>query len=231
VTSNFRHTDTWLSLGLAFVGGYGDAASFVLARTFTGHVTGNLVLGAIAVAAHDWRATLGPLSAIVTFLIGVVLSMLIVRPLNAWPSWPFLPATMGIEVVLMVAASLAMASGVAHRVEIFVILVSLALGLQNGAFRHAGGISVHTTYLTGMITSIISSETEKYSSEALPAPARAANPKIGLLCGIWIAFVLGAGTGAAMVRHFGALGMLGAALLLITLILHNSMASQMAPVI
>jgi hypothetical protein len=34
-----------------------------------------------------------------------------------------------------------------------------------------------------------------------------------------------------MVLHFGALGMLGAALLLITLILHNSMASQMAPVI
>ena len=66
--------DVWLSFGLAFVGGYGDAASFVLAKTFTGHVTGNLVLGAIAVAARDWRATLGHLSAIVTFLIGVLLS-------------------------------------------------------------------------------------------------------------------------------------------------------------
>ena len=32
---------TWLSCGLAFVGGYGDAASFILAKTFTGHVTGN----------------------------------------------------------------------------------------------------------------------------------------------------------------------------------------------
>jgi uncharacterized membrane protein YoaK (UPF0700 family) len=80
VTSGIRQTDTWLSLGLAFVGGYGDAASFVLAKTFTGHVTGNLVLGAIAVAAQDWRATLGHLTAIVTFLIGVVLSMLIARP-------------------------------------------------------------------------------------------------------------------------------------------------------
>ena len=58
MTSNIRQTDIWLSLGLAFVGGYGDAASFVLAKTFTGHVTGNLVLGAIAVAAQDWRATL-----------------------------------------------------------------------------------------------------------------------------------------------------------------------------
>jgi uncharacterized membrane protein YoaK (UPF0700 family) len=42
--SGTRKTDAWPASGLAFVGGYGDAASFVLAKTFTGHVTGNLVL-------------------------------------------------------------------------------------------------------------------------------------------------------------------------------------------
>src|ERR1700684_3903677 len=103
VPTNIRLTDTWLSLGLAFVGGYGDAAGFVLAKTFTGHVTGNLVLGAIAVAAHDWRATLGHLSAIVTFLIGVLLSTLLAKPLKARSSWPLLPTVMGIEVILIVA--------------------------------------------------------------------------------------------------------------------------------
>jgi uncharacterized membrane protein YoaK (UPF0700 family) len=41
---NPAQPDRWLSFGLAFVGGYGDAASFILAKTFTGHVTGNLVL-------------------------------------------------------------------------------------------------------------------------------------------------------------------------------------------
>jgi uncharacterized membrane protein YoaK (UPF0700 family) len=219
--------DVWLSFGLAFVGGYGDAASFVLAKTFTGHVTGNLVLGAIAVAAHDWRAMLGHLSAIVTFLIGVLLGVLIVRPLTAWPSWPLLPTIMAIEVILIVAASLVLASDVPHGVAIFVICVSLALGLQNGAFRRVGGISVHTTYLTGMITSLISTEAEKYPSGEAPPPIRASDPKMRLLCGIWAAFVLGAGTGAAMVLHFKALGMLGAALLLIVLILRNSKAAQM----
>jgi uncharacterized membrane protein YoaK (UPF0700 family) len=218
VLSNIRQTDTWLSFGLAFVGGYGDAASFVLAKTFTGHVTGNLVLAAISVAALDWRAALEHLSAIVTFLIGISLSVLIVRTLKAWPS---LPTIMGIEVILIVAASLALASNMAHKVEIFVIFVSLALGLQNGAFRRVGGINVHTTYLTGMITSLISTETEKYASEVVPPAVRAPDPKMGLLCGIWIAFVLGAGTGAAMVLHFKALGMLGAALLLIPLVLRE----------
>jgi uncharacterized membrane protein YoaK (UPF0700 family) len=106
VPSNVDQTDAWLSYGLAFVGGYGDAASFVLAKTFTGHVTGNLVLAAIAVAALDWRGALGHLSAIVTFLIAIVVSVLIVRPLKAWSSWPLLPTIMGIEVILIVAASL-----------------------------------------------------------------------------------------------------------------------------
>ena len=219
--SNFSQTDMWLSLGLAFVGGYGDAAGFVLAKTFTGHVTGNLVLAAIAVAAHDWRAMLGPLSAVVTFLLAIFVSVLIVRLLKAWSSWPLLPAIMGIEIILILAASLALASGVAHGVEIFVIFVSLALGLQNGAFRRAGGISVHTTYLTGMITSLISTEAEQYASRVVPPPVSAHDPKISLLCGIWIAFVLGAGTGAAMVLHFGAVGMLGAAVPLILLVLRE----------
>jgi len=110
--------DAWLSFGLAFIGGYGDAASFVLAKTFTGHVTGNLVLGAIAVPTQDWRAMLGPLSAIVTFLLGVVLSVLIARPLKVWPSWLLLPTIMGIEVILIVGAALVLTSGMARRVEI-----------------------------------------------------------------------------------------------------------------
>jgi len=215
VLSNIRQTDLWVSLGLAFVGGYSDAASFVLAKTFTGHVTGNLVLAAIAVVAHDSRAALEHISAIVTFVIGISLSVLIVRPLKAWPS---LPTIMTIEVILIVSASLALASDIAH-VEIFVIFMSLALGLQNGAFRRVGGISVHTTYLTGMITSLISTETEKYASDVVPPAVRALDPKIGLLYEIWIAFVLGAGAGAAMVLRFKALGMLGAALLLIPLLL------------
>ena len=93
--SNIRKTDACLSFGLAFVGGYGDAASFVLAKTFTGHVTGNLVLPAIAVAARNWRAVLEHSSAVVTFLLGISLSVVTVRPLKAWPSWPLLPTVMG----------------------------------------------------------------------------------------------------------------------------------------
>jgi hypothetical protein len=60
-----------------------------------------------------------------------------------------------------------------------------------------------------------------------PSPMRAPDPKMHLLCGIWAGFVLGAGTRAAMVLHLIALGMLGAALLLIVQILRNSRRAQM----
>ena len=61
--------DRWLSFGLAFVGGYGDAVSFILAKTFTGHVTGSLVLAAVSIAARDWRVSIARVSCSM-FLVG-----------------------------------------------------------------------------------------------------------------------------------------------------------------
>src|SRR5229473_6416372 len=100
----------WLSFGLALIGGYGDAAGFVIAKTFTGHVTGSLVLATIGVAAHDWRATLGHVSAVVFFLVGIPLSILLERALAAWSSWPLLSTIMGIEVILIATAYFALVS-------------------------------------------------------------------------------------------------------------------------
>jgi len=210
--------DKWLSFGLAFVGGYGDASGLVLAGTFTGHVTGNLVLVAVSVSTHEWRATLGHLLAIVTFLTGVFLSVLITRLLNAWPPRSFLPSIMGIEMILIAAASLALSSHAAIHFELFVFCVSLALGLQNGAFRRAGGISVHTTYLTGMITRLITTEAGNLVSQAPPRPASLADPKITVLGGIWASFLAGAVAGAAMVLRFKERSILGAAVVLFLMI-------------
>lgn len=211
--------EVWLSIGLAFVGGYGDAAGFVLAKTFTGHVTGNLVLGAISIAALDGRATIGHLVAIASFLLGIFLSVLLVRSLETRTTWSLLRAVMAIEVFLIVSASLALQFPFAPGTTAFVVCVSLALGLQNGAFRHAGGISVHTTYLTGMITNLITKKAEEHTAQAVPQATP--RPKMNLLVSIWIAFVLGAGVGAAIAFRFRGSGMLGAALILITLMLFH----------
>jgi uncharacterized membrane protein YoaK (UPF0700 family) len=224
--SEGRSPDRSLSFVLAFIGGYGDAISFVLAKTFTGHITGSLVLGAIAVAARDWRGTLARFLAVMCFLGGIILSELVARAVAKRPSWPFLSGAIGIEVFLMVVAYFVLESHAAARLESFVVCMALALGLQNGAFRRTGGVSVHTTYLTGMITGLITTQAETYLSPKAPVPKTAAKPRFGLLYGIWTAFVLGAGAGATVVFKFGAFAVLGAAMLLVAIIVRNSIVGS-----
>lgn len=232
MSANTFKSDPWLSFGLAFVGGYGDAAGFVLAKTFTGHVTGSLVLAAIAIATQDWRATLSHLSAVGCFLAGIFFSVLMARPLAAWPSIPVLSVVMGIEVILIAAGCLALASHLGPRVETFVVCVSLALGLQNGAFRRTGGISVHTTYLTGLITGLLASKAEQYAVPSAFRTSATPDPKSSLLYGIWFAFVLGAAAGAAIVFRFSGIGILGAAIVLFALTVRNSFgASRFHPAV
>jgi uncharacterized membrane protein YoaK (UPF0700 family) len=218
-----RRTNITLSLGLAFVGGYGDAADFVLADAFTGHATGNLVLAAIRLAGHDWRTCFRRLSAVALFLTGILLSLGLERLTVRRPSGSALLTAIGVEVVLIVASYFAVTSHLSRRLELFISCMSVALGLQNGAFRRAGGISAHTTYLTGMITDLITTEpeVENYNSRAARRQESASDPKVTLLSSIWLAFVLGAATGAMMVLRLKALGILGAAMLLFALMIYS----------
>src|SRR6267143_1358350 len=196
--SENHQIDSWLSFGLAFVGGYCDAAGYVLAKTFTGHVTGTLVLAAISVAGHDWRALLRQLLAIALFLTGVVSILISERFIARAPSRFLLPVVMSVQIVLISTAYFALTSHLTVKFGLFVGCMSLALGLQNGAFRQAGGISVHTTYLTGMITSLLKTEAQRQSSETAVHDKLASAQKVRLLGGVWIILKVSADVGAAM---------------------------------
>ncbi len=217
--SENHRSDSWLSFGLAFVGGYCDASGYVLAKTFTGHITGALVLAAISVAGHDWRTFLRHLLAIALFLTGVVSILISERFIATTPSRFLLPVVMGVEVVLILTAYFALTSNLAAKFALFVSCMSLALGLQNGAFSQAGGISVHTTYLTGMITSLLKTETQRHSFQTTAGNEPASDQKVRLLGGVWLAFVLGATVGAAMVFWLRTLGVVGAAFLLLVMVI------------
>jgi uncharacterized membrane protein YoaK (UPF0700 family) len=222
VTSEHPQSNVWLSLGLAFIGGYADAAGFLLANTFTGHITGNLVLSAISVARADWPTFSRRVLAIALFLAGILCSVILERFVARRRAWSLLPAMMGIEIALILLAYCALTSHLAAQLEVFITCMSLALGLQNGGFHKAGGLSVHTTYLTGMITDLVRTEAEQYTSGAALSRASAPDPKRSILCGIWLAFVLGAAIGAAMVFRLEALAIVGAALLLFATLIREA---------
>lgn len=219
MTDEIYPPDRWDSFGLAFVGGFGDAAGFVLAKTFTGHVTGSLVLGAIAMAGHDWRGIFAHFSATASFLAGIPLSVVIGR--NLASSRLLLPTALAIEATLISTAYFVLAFHLAGGVEIFVACASLALGLQNGVFRRTADISVHTTYLTGLITGLLAREMGGRASSLAPRSSGRRDQSAGLLYGIWGMFLLGAATGAASVLHFNERGILPVLIVLIGLIVRN----------
>jgi uncharacterized membrane protein YoaK (UPF0700 family) len=131
-----HRSDSWLSFGLAFVGGYCDAAGYILAKTFTGHITGTLVLAAIGVAGHDWRTFLRHLLAIVLFLTGVVLMQISERFIaRTWSRFP-LTVVMGVEIVLILTAYLALASHLTAKLQ---LVVSCMCGVNADASRLAEG--------------------------------------------------------------------------------------------
>jgi len=208
-----------LSISLAFIGGYADAASFLLASTFTGHLTGNCILAAVSAACKEWSLAMDRLLAVTVFLAGILCSLTLSRFLPVRLRRYSLAIAMFIEAFLILSACLFLANRANH--EPFIVSMCLALGIQNDALRKTNGISVHSTYMTGMVTTLIQKGFQHFFSRQSPEPDSAkhsAGPAIRVLAPMWISFLFGALAGALMVASFHSFGLLGIVLLLIVLI-------------
>jgi uncharacterized membrane protein YoaK (UPF0700 family) len=178
-----RPTPAWLSIGLAFIGGYADCASYVLAQTFTGHITGNTVLAMISLAQSAWPSLVLRGLAIAFYVLGTafgagwnekIRGSVLVTPLFA-------------EAALLALSTWLLLHIHFHPTDVFVAGLCLTLGLQNGALRKTEGIGVHTTFMTGMITKILAKNEDDKPGEG---------PQIATLWGIFLTFVAGAITAA-----------------------------------
>ena len=207
-----------ISIGLAFIGGYADASSYLLARTFTGHLTGNCVLAAVSAARKDWYLTLDRLLAVLTFLGGILFSLILNRFASTRLRQSSLAIAMSIEVLLFLSASLFLRNGANE--QMFIVCMCLALGIQNGALHKTNGISVHSTYMTGMVTTLMQKSFDHLSSKGCPqedSAKQSARLVMQVLAKMWISFIFGAITGAVIVSCFHTIGLLGVVLPLILL--------------
>jgi uncharacterized membrane protein YoaK (UPF0700 family) len=218
--SGGKGTELGISIGLAFVGGYADASSYLLARTFTGHLTGNCILAAVSVAGRDWYAALDRLLAVILFLAGILLSLTINRFAPARLRQSPLTFAMLLEVLLFLGAGLLLVIGATP--EWFIVCMCLALGIQNGALNKTKGISVHSTYMTGMVTTLTQKSFDRFLLKPGPkedTSNRSAPLGIQILASMWISFIFGALIGAVMVSSFHSIGLLGIVLPLVGLII------------
>ena len=209
-----------ISIGLAFIGGYADASSFLLAQTFTGHLTGNCVLAAVSAASKDWHLTLDRLLAVIVFLSGISLSMMLDRFAPVWLRSFSLAIAIFIELLLVLSAFIFLNSRATH--QLFIVCMCLALGIQNGALHKTKGISVHSTYMTGMVTTLLQKSFGYFAPRVRPKEDSSRDPArlaIQVLAAMWMSFTFGAFAGAVIVSTFQSIGLFGIVLLLFLLTL------------
>lgn len=209
-----------ISIGLAFVGGYADASSYLLAQTFTGHLTGNCVLAAVSAATKDWHLTLDRLLAVIVFLGGIFVSMILDRFTPVWLRPSSLAIAMFIELLLVLSAFIFLNSRATP--QLFIVCMCLALGIQNGALHKTKGISVHSTYVTGMVTTLLQKSFDHFTPSVRPNEDYSRGPArlgIQVLAAMWTSFTFGAFAGAVIVSTFQGIGLFGIVLLLFLLTL------------
>ncbi len=200
-------TDGTCALSLySFAGGYADASGYLIAHSFTGHVTGNLVLFVIAAVGRDFNGIAHTVTAIVIFLAATALGQSMLAQAKGFMGKGLTCFITGVQIILVGASALAALHAGRYGALAMVACLCGALGLQNGIVNSIEGVSVHTTYLTGTITNMIKAAV-KVKTGAQPIDKQRRSIRSELL--VWAAFMAGAFTAALLIHQYGPVALLG----------------------
>jgi uncharacterized membrane protein YoaK (UPF0700 family) len=146
-----------LMLALTFSTGVIDAVGYLgLDRVFTGNMTGNVVILGMAIAGADDLPIIGPIIALVLFMLGALIAGRTLKPVAA--GWSHrstvLFALVGV-VILAAAVPLLVVEEPAEPLAFAVTgALGLAMGMQAGAARHIGVKDVTTVVVTSTLVGL-----------------------------------------------------------------------------
>jgi uncharacterized membrane protein YoaK (UPF0700 family) len=142
-----------LLLTLTVVTGVVDAVSFLgLGRVFVANMTGNVVFLGFAAAGEATLSVLASLTAVLAFLAGALAGGRLARREDDHDT--LRQATMVQAALIAVAVVLAatLGSGTRPGSELLIVVLGVAMGLQNAAVRRIGAPDLTTTVLTMTLT-------------------------------------------------------------------------------
>ena len=146
-----------LMLALTFSTGVIDAVGYLgLDRVFTGNMTGNVVILGMALAGADDLPIVGPVIALLLFMLGALVAGRTLRPVAAgWSGRStVLFALVGV-VILLAAVPMLVLDDPAEPIKLAVTgALGLAMGMQAGAARHIGVKDVTTVVVTSTIVGL-----------------------------------------------------------------------------
>jgi uncharacterized membrane protein YoaK (UPF0700 family) len=146
-----------LMLALTFSTGVIDAVGYLgLDRVFTGNMTGNVVILGMALTGADGLPVVGPVIALVLFMLGALIAGRTLRPVAA--GWSHrstvLFGVVGL-IILAAAVPVLVIDDPAEPVKFAVTgALGLAMGMQAGAARHIGVKDVTTVVVTSTLVGL-----------------------------------------------------------------------------
>jgi uncharacterized membrane protein YoaK (UPF0700 family) len=157
-----------VALCLTMVGGFVDAVGYIaLFQVFTANMSGNSVHVGIYLGQQNWMNLLRPLCAIVSYVVGMLLTRITVEIAGRTGIRRIASFTLGVEAVLL--ALFAHATPKMHLGQIadlqssayftLVALLAFAMGVQTATLTHVGPLTVYTTFVTGTLTKLSESAT------------------------------------------------------------------------
>ena len=198
-------------MGLTIVTGIVDAVSYLLlGHVFVANMTGNVVFLGFAITAPQNLSIPASLAATVAFLAGAFLGGRLGALLGRHRA-RFLTVSIYVEVVL-VAAALVVSICVSDPTAtvgryLLIVLLALAMGLQNAAARRLGVPDLTTTVLTLTLTGLA-------ADASLAGGARF---HVGVRLTAAVMMFLGAGVGALLITRYGMAAALAAGVALLVL--------------
>jgi uncharacterized membrane protein YoaK (UPF0700 family) len=223
---NSHHTrlKSIIALVLTFAAGVVDIVGYItLFHTFTAHMTGTTVHLGNSLATRHWNEAIIAASVVLAFVLGSVIGRLIIEVGARNRVRCVATITLGIEALLLLAfvpaAKHAMpAQGRAEPsllIATLLAMLALAMGLQTATLTRIGPLTVHTTFVTGMLNKLA-----QLISHALYASwdALTCTPEVRaghlakrderwaqarFLFGIWLLYLAGAAAGTALQERWG----------------------------
>lgn len=194
----------WIAPALAFVAGFADASTFVGADgIFCAHVTGNFVVLAADLAhgasVDEWLK----LATFPVFVATVFISSAVHRRVapGAWAERGLLLAQAALLAVAALAGSLYDTRVPGATRSAVVILLVMAMAIQNAIHRLDTGLGPMTTVMTGNVTQYVAEWTAPAKSDEVRARRRK-------LLRVILLFALGCAAGALGVSRVGFLTLL-----------------------
>jgi uncharacterized membrane protein YoaK (UPF0700 family) len=213
----------WVAVALTWVAGFVDIVGYiVLYRVFAANMTGNTIALGQGLAAGDWGLFFRRGFAIPMFVLGLIVSRLVLHLSQEKNASRAASVLFGAEILLLVTftviGSQEMSQGrirseAGWKYYLLVALPSIAMGLQNATLTHFGPLTVRTTHVTGTLANLADELVQylvwlkahigsagSFSHAVRDSRAQPSLRAVCFLAGVWLSYCAGAALGACLER-------------------------------